>query len=306
MNMTISFIIPAYNAGQYLNDCLDSIYCLDLKGNRREVLVVNDGSTDDTPTVLQHYQKKHPDLIVISQENKGLSMARNIAMDKASGDYLCFVDADDILVDDGIESLLHCMEKGIDIIGINIREVTTQGKEHPYRRYSYIYNKVYRKAEEFMRGRNLMPCAVAYLYRREFINTQQLRFLPAIYHEDEEFTPRVFAAGDSFMAADSNLYRRIVREDSITTTTDTLKQQTKLRDAVSILKRLDGMKIESMQYKLDYLAVDCLRTLMNQKHSAAFRKEIITRMKTIGYYPLHWHWNIKYICFNILTRFIFR
>lgn len=302
--MKISFIIPAYNARQYLKDCLDSIFALDLKECEREVIVVDDGSTDHTASLLQEYGQVR-DLHVIHQENKGLSVARNVGLNAAEGDYICFVDADDRVSPVEAKSLLSSMNQGIDLIGINVHEVKAGGKRSPYRRYVPEYDRVYRRAEEFMRGRNLFPCVWGYLFRKELLDKQQLRFYPGIYHEDEEFTPRVFAVAESFMALNIDWYERVLRPESITTTTDLEKQHKKLRDMLFVLKRLDAIHCESMQCKLDWLAVDILRLLFQQNHSHDFSKEVVGELRLIGYFPLHWHWTLKYSLFNLLTRLVF-
>ncbi len=301
----LSFIIPAYNAGQYLCHCLDSIYALDIPLDEREVIVVDDGSTDNTATLLEDYRLKH-DITVIKQPNSGLSMARNTGIDRASGKYLWFVDADDILLSDDLSDLFRYISEGIDIIGINMVERSLQGERYPYRRYVPQYNKVYRKAAEFMRGRNLLPCVVAYLFRREFLLDNELRFFPGIYHEDEEFTPRAFAQADSFVAVDTSLYERILHENSITTTSDREQQKRKLRDAVLVLKRLQTLKVESMQAKLDWLTVDTLRLLLRQKHDSAFCAEIVSQLRAMHLFPLRWRWQWKYMLFHLFTRLRFR
>jgi len=306
----ISFIIPAYNAAPYLKACVDSVYSLDLKGHDREVIVVNDGSTDATADVAEQCKKRHPDLQILTQENKGLSVSRNNALEMAKGRYICFVDADDELdanCDTG--ELLTVLKEGrIDIVGIDIIQQETDGTCSPYRRYVPIYNKVYAPAREFMRNRNLFPSAWSYLYRREFIETKGMRFMPGVYHEDEDFSVRIFVLASSFLALRIPLYVRMVREESITTTTDRGKQQRKLRDILEVLRNLDAFSAGNEEYrkcmacKMDYIVVDMLRTMMRQSHEKKFEKEMIAALQQMKRFPLPWHWNIKYILFNAYTR----
>lgn len=89
----ISIIIPAYNACDYIRNCLDSVINQTYK--KLEIIVINDGSTDDTDRIIEEYQKKDSRIILISSANKGVSHARNLGLKKASGDYIAFVDADD-------------------------------------------------------------------------------------------------------------------------------------------------------------------------------------------------------------------
>lgn len=305
----VSFIIPAYNAGSYIAACLESVLSLCRKTGECEVIVVNDGSDDNTHDVLQAFQDVYPGMVVIEQENRGLSMARNAGMGIAAGKYLCFVDADDELdADCDAACLVQTMEEGrVDIIGIDMR-VMKGGRLAPYRRYAPIYNKVYSPSVTFMRGRNLMPCVYGYLYRREFLEHEGLRFMPGVYHEDEDFTVRAFAMGGTFMAVDVDFYIVMPRENSITTTRDKGRQRKKLRDAVRILAGLDAFaagdtrRKECMECKLDYLAVDILRLLMRQGNDRDFEKEVIQSLRKIGRFPLRWRWELKYIAFRVYAN----
>lgn len=304
----ISFVVPAYNAGSTLRDCLDSICRLDMRGYGREIIVVNDGSTDNTPEILDVYGDG---IMVITQENQGLSCARNAAIEAARGRYLCFVDADDMLLTDHFP-LEILTDEVPDIVGFNIKSIDSNGNRKPYRRYRYNYGRTYLPASLFMKGRNLMPCAWAYMFRREMLTDAGLTFIPHIYHEDEDFTPRAFAAAASFVAVNVDFYGYRTSENSITNTSDRQKQEWKLRDLVGILRGLqrtamaDERFSECTRYKLDYLTVDILRLLLRMKHSQKFRNEIVTSLEEMGFFPLHWHWNVKHIGFNILTRYLFR
>lgn len=306
----VTFIVPAYNAAPYVRACVDSIFSLDLNGHDREVIVVNDGSSDRTAEVLEQCRIEHKVLRVLSQDNLGPSAARNAALHLAAGKYIFFVDADDELdYECDIQPLLSMMEKGeTDIIGINSEQVDMRGVRAPYGRYTPIYNKVYAPAREFMRGRNLFPCVWSYLYRSEFLKAHKLYFMPNVYHEDEEFVVRTFALAKSFVALNMPLYVRVLRNESITTTTDPKKQRKKLRDILKVFKALDdfGAKNEElcccMKCKRDYMVVDLLLTMMQQKHSKTFQKEIISALRAMHRFPMRWRWEWKYMAFNIYTR----
>lgn len=309
MRILISFIVPAYNVEPYLKECLDSIVRLNMRGQGWEIIVVNDGSTDGTAALLADYSKSHAEVSVITQENLGLSAARNVGMRHARGKYVCFVDADDHLY--AAQPPLDVLEgKDIDIVGVNLLQMDGRGKRKPYRRYVPEYGRLYEPARTFMQGRNLMPCVVGYLFRKEFLERRGLSFTEGIYHEDEDFTVRTFVRADSFMALNIDWYERILHSESITTTTDVEKRQKRLRDLVEVLRTLEGVAQSDtdlrscMQYKLDYLSVDMLRLLLRQRHARAFRSEIVGAMRMLGYFPLHWHGEWKHILFNLYTRVI--
>lgn len=89
----ISVIIPCYNVAEYVGECLDSV--INQTFTDLEILCINDGSTDDTLTILESYAEKDSRIKIFSQENKGLSASRNFGMDVAKGEYIAFIDADD-------------------------------------------------------------------------------------------------------------------------------------------------------------------------------------------------------------------
>lgn len=308
MNILLSFIIPAYNAEPYLKECLDSIARLDMRGRRHEIIVVNDGSTDGTADILREYVQEHTEVQVITQENRGLSAARNAGMQVAEGEYICFVDADDCLF--AAKVPVEMLEKHqADIFSVNASQADYVGRRSPYRRYVPPY-ELLMPARLFMQGRNLMPCVWSYLWRTAFLREAQLSFVEGMYHEDEDFTPRAFAQAQTFMALKVDWYERRLHAESITTTANKTVQQQKIRDMVRALRHLEELAMDSselrscLQYKLDYLAVDTLRMLLRQHHSCTFRREIVKELKAMGYFPLRWHSEWKYVFFNIFTRLV--
>lgn len=103
----LSFIIPVYNCEQYIGYCLDTILNQETKYSY-EVICVNDGSKDNSLKVLEEYQRKYPEImVVVDQPNGGASKARNTGIDNAQGEYLSFVDSDDYVFDNYIEALMN-------------------------------------------------------------------------------------------------------------------------------------------------------------------------------------------------------
>ena len=95
--MFLSFIVPVYNAETYLAECLRSLEEQDIPKKDYEILCVNDGSTDSSPSILAEFSAQYPNLTVIHKENGGVTTARNAGLDAAQGDYIWFVDADDFI-----------------------------------------------------------------------------------------------------------------------------------------------------------------------------------------------------------------
>lgn len=92
----LSIIIPAYNCAHCIGACLGSVFN-QKNANQYDIIVINDGSTDKTGSIVSQYQEKHPNITLINQQNAGVSAARNVGIDLASGRYITFVDADDLV-----------------------------------------------------------------------------------------------------------------------------------------------------------------------------------------------------------------
>ncbi len=114
----LSVIIPCYNCAPVITRCLDSIDYPDA-----EIIVVNDGSTDNTIEVVEQYQINHPNVQLLNKANGGVSSARNVGIDHARGKYIAFVDADDYLAQDGLTRLIEIAEQcHADIVKYKIQK----------------------------------------------------------------------------------------------------------------------------------------------------------------------------------------
>ena len=111
-NEKVSVIVPVYNVEKYLKRCLDSI--IDQTYSNIEIILIDDGSTDNSGTICDRYTKNDKRIIVIHKENGGLSSARNAGIEIATGKYLCFIDSDDYIENDMIE-YLYCGIKKYDV-----------------------------------------------------------------------------------------------------------------------------------------------------------------------------------------------
>ena len=133
MNPQISIVIPSYNQGEYLEDCLESVYNQTM--SPLEILVIDDGSTDNSLEIANQYMFKDFPMIespvrVISQVNKGLASARNTGIMNAKGDYIQFLDADDMLKENAIARLTQeIIQTNADIVAPSFKEFGKSDRE---------------------------------------------------------------------------------------------------------------------------------------------------------------------------------
>lgn len=103
--MFLSLIIPVYNAEKYIAECLDSLLHQDISPQEFEILCVNDGSTDNSAAILDSYSRLHTNIVVLHKENGGVTSARNAGLEAAQGDFIWFVDADDLVKENTLGKL---------------------------------------------------------------------------------------------------------------------------------------------------------------------------------------------------------
>jgi len=222
----VSVIIPIYNVEAYIEECLRSA----LKQTLRdiEIICVDDGSTDNTPTILKRLQQEDSRIRLFWQENAGQSVARNYGMHEARGEYIAFLDSDDLFVEQALE---HAYSKvKTDDLDILFYEADTfydppeLYEEYPSFRDYYHFKKDYGPLlsgqELFVllrKNGDFKPSVCLQLRRRAFLEENQISFFPGIIHQDNLFTLQSLMLAKQTGALNELLYRRRVRPGSTMT-----------------------------------------------------------------------------------------
>lgn len=209
----ISVIIPIYNTAEYLPRCLDSI--LDNSYKNVEVICINDGSTDDSAIILEQYAKKDVRIIVINKENGGISSARNAGLDKATGDFIAFIDSDDWIHPQYFEILLLSQQKTRAEIAA-CKYITCSDFQ---KKYSEIHPKTVESSLisniDALKIGHLKRLVWGRLYRRSFISG--LRFNPQIkWGEDSLFSITSLCKNSKIVLLNVELYYYYQRDNSVT------------------------------------------------------------------------------------------
>lgn len=193
----LSIIIPIYNVGRYLQECLDSI-SHQITENV-EVILVNDGSTDNSGEIASSFQRSNKNVVLIEQENRGLSAARNTGLNAAQGEYILFLDSDDYLAPDTVGALLDILKgKELDLLLFAGYEVYYDGEKIVEKKpFGYSIDDISGQSglEMFCRlqqNGEYSSCVVLQCAKRSFLNANHIRFYPGILHEDHLYTFYVF------------------------------------------------------------------------------------------------------------------
>jgi glycosyltransferase involved in cell wall biosynthesis len=207
-----SVIVPVYNVAQYLGKCLESLQKQSWKDY--EVICINDGSTDDSRSILAEWAQRFPEMTVIDQENGGLSAARNTGLKAAQGEYVVFVDSDDF-VEPSMLSLLAGETGPYDVICYSSRRTDNGAYDILVAEQTNGWDYYNRHALE---ARHVpFVCVWQRCYRRDFLLEKHLFFREGILHEDNEFTPRVCLKAQKVKTVPDVLYNYRVRSNSIMT-----------------------------------------------------------------------------------------
>lgn len=190
MERRISFIIPTYNCAEYLDEAIMSV--LSQLPEDGELIVVDDGSVDETPNLLNNYAADHDRLRVLLKEHGGVSSAKNAGLDMAKGEWVAYLDCDDVLKDGFIEKALAIPDDDLDLVIFSFERIELVGEDElvaPLMLADRYYNTVSDFADDYIRTRQLLVySACNKLYRRELIEKYGLRFKDGLsFGEDRLF-----------------------------------------------------------------------------------------------------------------------
>lgn len=203
MRMRLSIIVPVYNVEHYLERCIVSCESQDISSEDYEVVAVNDGSTDNSLSVLNKLAERYSNLVVISQENQGLSGARMAGLNKALGKYVWFVDSDDWIADNCLGKLLRRLEEN-ELDALQICAATS--KNGIIERLVNSKNSLVCEGKQFINEHLLWMCVPFTIYRKDFLLNNELSFYQGIYHEDFQFTPRAYYHATRVMSINEIAY----------------------------------------------------------------------------------------------------
>ena len=218
----LSIIVPMYNVAPYVERCIRSLEEQDIPKDEYEIICVNDGSPDNCGEIVERLQQEYSNIILINQENQGVSRARNNGIELANGKYLLFVDPDDYVDSHSFLGILKTAEANraqVSFLGYTVLNV--EGTIQRRILNEKEKGKVVRGAEAYFLargdGRTDPDRMWAVLFEREFMNLHKLRYLPDVpYLEDGELIARIMCLAERCMFYGHSFYQRTTRPGSAT------------------------------------------------------------------------------------------
>ncbi len=302
--MKLSIVIPTYNIELYIGRCIESVFSQGLDPKEFELIIVNDGTKDNSLSIVEEYKLQYPNIVIYTQKNAGLAATRNKGLTLAKGTYVYFLDGDDYLISNALSQVLAVMEEqDLDVIGFNTMltasskdmglpspTITIRDKD-VVNGYAYIANSSYRNE------------AWWYMIRTEFLLNLGITFSEGQQLEDSLFTHRLLLNAERFAYTDVSIHRYFQRVDSIIHTREPNLYKQVINDFMlvilgymPILQDISDAQIE------DKLKQKCLQRVQCRQQSFVFfmmirflksnlkykfLQEVIPQLKKVNAYPMH-------------------
>lgn len=311
MEISLSIIIPAYNVQEYIERCILSIAKKDIDMLKIEIIVINDGSTDNTSRALEKLKNIYPSIIILNKPNGGLSSARNAGLDIAKGKYIMFVDADDYLIPHSIPQLLDILKKiQPDIILYN--SIIEKNKHRHLISFHLPESNLLLPITEYINRYTILSAAWQGLFRKELFDQHDIRMPEGKFAEDDDLVIKLFSVANTIYYMPTNVYMYCSRENSISNNRDKAHIEKLISDRISIFKELtkyvnlfSDERKSGLERKLNFLALDIVRLLIRKSCSDKIVSCALDELINTGYYPLkknHYSFNYKFFSYILSQR----
>ena len=305
--MFVSIIVPVYNVEQYLKECIESILAQTWKNF--EVILVDDGSTDSSGKICDEYSQKKEFISVIHKKNGGLSSARNAGIDVAQGDYLAFIDSDDVVHPRYLSELVAIVKKEkADLAACNF----CVGSLCRWKNFSEVKYDI--RCNEKMNDNDVVV-TVAWnkLYHAKFFREYGLRYPVGKIHEDMFLTPQILYYTKKMVITNEQLYFYRQRENSIMNSSFSIKQLDAL-DAIEfrieLFQHWNKQYLQASEYESYIRKSNELYKKMKEEETDLYieaQERIKTKMKDFRnkksiFNMLSWKYRIKLMAFLIMER----
>src|SRR5690606_20352778 len=295
--MKLSIIIALYNTEKYIEKCIRSVYVANTMSIEEfEVLVINDGSKDNSETIVKRLQNEFANLQLITKENGGQSTARNIGFKKARGKFLFCLDSDDSLnAKVLINALEYAIHTELDMLPIFFQRFDENGIKLNEKRDNYPLLHIPITGPEFLCKYVISGSMWRYLYKTSIVHENNLYLTEGIYHEDEEFIVKFLSYSTRIAYQRHYVYNHIVRGDSTVNKKERKHRIKLLNDLLVVVENLsihrtlflkDSFEYRGISKKLEQLIITIFLRLKNEGFEYKDVQFFIDRLISLGLYPI--------------------
>ncbi|MEK4004979.1 glycosyltransferase [Paenibacillus sp. FSL H3-0333] len=233
MNNKITIIVPVFNGEKYIKTCLQCL--IDQSYNNLEIIIVDDGSTDNTRMYIESYMEKDARILLITQKNQGVSNARNKGLSSCTGEFVCFVDCDDTIDRNYCKTMLSYMSDTIDVVvcGVGISYNGDFTEDSPF--YSTVSGET--ACLNILEQRNVSGFIWNKLFKTSVFRLKEIYFPEGLIYEDLLVCYEYFQSVHSVQYIDEALYHYKRRSGSLCTNYDNPKRMSDLIEIIKIMEK---------------------------------------------------------------------
>lgn len=308
--MRLSIIIAVYNGEKTIERALNSVLYSSLSKDEYEIIIINDGSTDDTVNIIAPFIDKFFNIKLINKENGGQSTARNIGFQEARGKYIFCLDSDDYINSNLLlEELIYAEDNDLDLYPISfVRDEDGVFKEDHH--YPIITTPM--SGPEFMCKYTVSGSMCMYFYKTKVIRSHNIKLLEGCFQEDEEFLIRFLIYTNKILSRQSKLYYYVIHSESTMNKKNIEHRVKLLDDLIHIISILNTLELENNNplvkvgvcKKKEQLLISLFIKMYKDKLDYLLVDKYIETLKKNKLYPLKIEYNT--IKFKLLSEIINR
>lgn len=281
----LSIIVPVYNIENYITRCIESLLNQGFSQNKYEIVLINDGSTDNSEQICQHYATLHNNIILISQINQGVSAARNLGLKMARGKYICFVDGDDYLISNGLSTVFYNYTSKDNpdvtiyqryIIKNHLDYLTEEKIERQKGKKLFIGN-----GHNYILKQGLVFNITTAIFKKSFLTEHNLKFSNYSIAEDFLFFTSTLFLNPTVISTSYNIYRYIIHGNSIITARSSKQAQKCVHDYLCVMENIQ-QQLSNISNKTQPL-YNIYTKAMNLHSFYIFKKILIANYSTSKY-----------------------
>lgn len=309
--MELSIIVPVYNVEKYLDQCLNSLLNQGIKINDYEIILIDDGSTDNSFKIAKKISVKHENIILYQQKNQGLSITRNNGLKYAKGKYVYFVDSDDYIASNTLNQLIEVVnDYKLEILEFKnkitkSRDLLTSNTDYKLTKNLNILN-----GNKYICSRSFNDSVCVYFYLREFLINSKVKFLEGKLMEDMIFNAEIISLANRIAYYPLDVYRYIINTNSIWTKTDPIHLRKSINDFIfmaikysELIKKLENKDVDTLilRNKLRNMVFNISKRLLKSDFSFSEINQVFKKLYENNLYPIK-ESNSKSIYNKIITK----
>lgn len=279
--MLLSIIIPLYNSEKFIPICLGSLLDQDLAKKDYEILIINDGSTDNSLDVASAFAEKYSNISVHNKSNGGVGSTRNMGLSLAKGEYIYFIDSDDYLMPNVLNTLLNTAKSNsLDILTFISKPITKlslsqENSDTINPQISNVYNGI-----DYIANNHYQNEVWWYLIKRTFIEESEIKFIEDRWMEDAILTVQLFLSANSMAKLPLDAHRHVIVEGSAMTSKEPAHYLRVIDDNINAANVFESL-IEDLEKKnADF---NCIKRLRTRQQSFVFFSMIRMIKSTISF-----------------------